>query len=89
MLLDLPSECVLRVLKELPVADVVCTGCCCSGMALELRAWPEHPCTCSTGSAALGVLLAIFSLPTLAQHKSMELDCAEDRCIVTSHSSVL
>ncbi|KAF6261006.1 hypothetical protein COO60DRAFT_832409 [Scenedesmus sp. NREL 46B-D3] len=30
MLLDLPSECVLRVLKEMPVADVVSFGCSCS-----------------------------------------------------------
>ncbi|WIA08716.1 hypothetical protein OEZ85_008140 [Tetradesmus obliquus] len=32
MLLELPSECVLTVLKQLPVTDVVSTGCSCSAL---------------------------------------------------------
>jgi hypothetical protein len=37
MLLDLPAECVLKILKEIPVADVILVGCSCSGADSHLH----------------------------------------------------
>jgi hypothetical protein len=39
--MDLLAECVLTILKEIPVADVVSVGCSCSGAASHLHG-QEH-----------------------------------------------
>jgi hypothetical protein len=43
MLLELPAECVLNILKEIPVAGVVSLGCSCSGAASHLDGQQHTP----------------------------------------------